>query len=85
MRSVGRRCVRCADEGSVSLENFQELFDLAGEALRLYDEVTFTRPVAGPAVELYLELAGDLGPRAMAGTIANSWRSSPTPRIPNRT
>ena len=46
-----------ADEGSVSLENFQELFDLAGEALRLYDEVTFTRPVAGPAVELYLELA----------------------------
>ena len=33
-----------ADEGSVSLENFQELFDLAGEALRLYDEVTFTRP-----------------------------------------
>ena len=46
-----------ADEGSVSLENFQELFDLAGEALRLYEEVTFTRPVAGPAVELYLELA----------------------------
>ncbi len=46
-----------ADEGSVSLESFQELFDLAGEALRLYDEVTFTRPVAGPAVELYLELA----------------------------
>ncbi len=46
-----------ADEGSVSSENFQELFDLAGEALRLYDEVTFTRPVAGPAVELYLELA----------------------------
>ncbi|MAG36493.1 MAG: hypothetical protein CL878_09660 [Dehalococcoidia bacterium] len=45
------------DEGSVSLENFQELFDLAGEALRLYDEVSFIRPAAGPAVELYLELA----------------------------
>ena len=46
-----------ADEGSMALAGVQELFDLAGEALRLYDEVSFIRPAAGPATQLYLELA----------------------------
>ena len=60
-----------SDEGNDSFAQIQELFDLAGRVLDPYEEVSFIRPAAASAAELYLELASIRS--AMAGAEYNEF------------